>query len=848
MKKNLIFLLCVFCMANLNAQNKIYWKTLNESDVNKNDIWANKFKPVDSKIFHLDEAALRNELTTAPSENNMQTAKSTTVITVPDAAGNLQRFNVYEYSLMQPKLATKYSSIKTYVGSGVDDASATIHFSITSSGFDAVVTSTGKQTLYINPLDHKSGVYAVGSRNENDVPNGFKCSIDESILKHDPSTAKASSFTGNADDGKLRKYRLALCVNGEFSRFFLDGTEADSAEMKEKVMNVLITILEKADAVYERDFGVRMIYVNNEDTLIYLNPATDPWPTRSGSSWNNKTQTAIDARIGSSNYDIGHLLGKVPTVNDNNGNAGCIGCVCNDAQKGSGFTAYNNPSLTDYMVIDYWTHEMGHQFGANHTFTFSVEGTDAQIEPGSGSTIMGYAGITGSTDVQAHSDDLFAVVSIAQNTTYIKSASGSCAVVISTGNTAPVVKAGSNKTIPKSTPFALTGTATDVDAADVLSYIWEQVDIYQNTSNTLPRPKSKSGPIFRTYDYSNSTVRYFPSMQHILDGSLGWKWEALPSVSRTLSFRFTARDNHTGGGNNKSASVLITVDSTAGPFKITTQNKSNAETWHGNETKTITWDVNNTDITPVNCASVNILLSTDGGITYPTTLAFKTPNDGTQDIIVPNLSTTKARIKIEAAGNIFFTINDTSFAIQSVLPVSWLSFTAQKLNNLSVSVKWSTTNEYNNKSYEVQRSRDGANFSSIAQVSAGNDPTKVEQYNYTDLKAPAGANYYRIKQTDANGNSSYSAIAKVILSDDLLTWSIQPNPVKTAASFYTRRNMTNVSINIYMSSGKNVYSTQRSTISAGEQIVIPVSNLAKGIYFVKVKSNEGSRTEKLVVE
>ena len=848
MKKNLLLLLCFFCLLKLNAQNKIYWKILSESDVNKNDIWSNKFKPVDYKIFHLDETALRSELTAVPSEKNMQTAKSGVIITVPDVVGNLQRFNVYESSIMEPKLAAKYSSIKTYIGSGIDDASATIHFNVTSSGFDAIVTATGKQTLYINSLDHKSSIYAVSARNENDATNGFKCSIDESILKYDASASKASSFTGNADDGKLRRYRLALCVNGEFSQFFLDGTESDSAEMKEKVMDVLITILEKANAVYERDFGVRMIYVNNEDTLIYLDPATDPWPTRSANSWNNKTQITIDARIGSPNYDIGHLLGKVPTFNDNNGNAGCIGCVCDDIQKGSGFTAYNDPSLTDYMVIDYWTHEMGHQFGANHTFTFSVEGTDAQIEPGSGSTIMGYAGITGSTDVQGHSDDLFSVVSIAQNTTYIKSPSGNCAVVTTTGNTAPVVKAGSNKTIPKSTPFVLTGTATDVDAGDVLSYIWEQVDIYQNTSNTFPKPKSKSGPIFRTYNYTNSTVRYFPDMKYILDGSLGWKWEALPSVSRRLSFRFTARDSHTGGGNNKSASVLITVDTTAGPFIITTENTSNAETWHGNETKTITWNVNKTDIAPVNCTSVNILLSTDGGLTYPTTLAFKTANDGTQDIIVPNLSTTKARIKIEAAGNIFFTINDTDFAIQSVLPVSWLSFTAQKLNNVSVSVKWSTTNEFNNKSYEVQRSNDGANFSSIAQVSAGNDPAKVEQYNYTDFKALGGANYYRIKQTDANGNSSYSAIAKVILDDNMTLWSIQPNPVKTAASFYTRRNMTNVSINIYTSAGKNIYRTQRSIISAGEQIVIPVSNLAKGIYFVKVKSNEGSKTEKLVVE
>jgi hypothetical protein len=149
MKKNLLLLLCFFCLLKLNAQNKIYWKILSESDVNKNDIWSNKFKPADYKIFHLDETALRSELTAVPSEKNMQTAKSGVIITVPDVVGNLQRFNVYESSIMEPKLAAKYSSIKTYIGSGIDDASATIHFSVTSSGFDAIVTANGKK-LYIS--------------------------------------------------------------------------------------------------------------------------------------------------------------------------------------------------------------------------------------------------------------------------------------------------------------------------------------------------------------------------------------------------------------------------------------------------------------------------------------------------------------------------------------------------------------------------------------------------------------------------------------------------------------------------------------------------------------------------
>jgi len=845
MKKNLLLLLTFCCSFQLFAQTN-YWRIANESEIGKKDVWTNKFKPSAYKLFRLDETHFKNDLLVTPTESDLQTSKTGNTITVPDADGNFTTFTVYESSIMEPKLAAKYPAIKTYIGKGVEDATAVIHFSISPSGFDAIVTATGKPTFYINSLDHKNNIYAVSKRNESDIVKGFKCTLDESIIKN-ASIAKASSLSGNADDGTLRKYRLALCVNGEFSQFFLDGTEADSTAMKSKVMDVLVALLQKADAIYERDFGVRMIYVNNEDTLIFLNPATDPWPTRSGSSWNSKTQAAIDARIGSANYDIGHLLGKVPTYDDNNGNAGCIGCVCTDGQKGKGFSAYYDPSLTDYMVVDYWTHEMGHQFGANHTFTWSIEGTDAQIEPGSGSTIMGYAGITGSTDVQAHSDDLFSVVSIAQNTTYIKSAEGSCGTEILTGNHPPIVKGGPNKTIPKSTPFSLTGIASDEDG-DSLSYIWEQVDIYQNTSSTYPKPRSKSGPVFRTYDYTNTTTRYFPALDYILNGSVAWKWEAVPAVARKLSFRFTARDNHAGGGNNKSDQVLLTVDTSSGPFKIISQNKTTAEAWHGSETKTIIWDVANTTAAPVSCATVNILLSTDGGQTFPTVLASKTPNDGTQDVVVPSFSTTKARIKIEAVGNIFFTINDTDFAIQSTLPVTWLSFTAQKINASSILVKWSTANEQNNKYYEVQRSSDGINFSSIFQLNAGNDSKSTAEYSYTDFKAINGINYYRIKQTDADGKSSYSAIAKVILEDNVLSWNIQPNPAKTAAAFYARKNMTNVSINVYNVSGKNVYTIQRSAINAGEQIIIPVSNFSKGIYFVKVKSNEETRTEKLMVE
>lgn len=848
MKKALLLFACGFCILQSDAQHTTYWKSLKESDLNKaQNVWERQYKPVAYKLFHLDESVLRNELLAAPSEKEMRVNKNGRTISVPDADGKVQQFSIAETVLMEPALAAKYPGIKTYIGRGIDDASAVIRFSVTTSGFHAIITAAGKETFYINAIDKHNNVYAVNARNDNDGVKAFKCSVDESILKHDPSTSKATKLIGNADDGTLREYRLALCVNGEFSQFFLDGSEPDTAAMKAKVMDAMIVSLEKANAIYERDFGVRMIFVNNEDTLIYLNPATDPWKTKSSGAWNTETQEAIDARIGAANYDIGHLLGKVPTFNDNNGNAGCIGCVCDNTQKGSGFTAYNNPSLTDYMVVDYWTHEMGHQFGANHTFTYINEETGANIEPGSGSTIMGYAGITGAFDVQSHSDDLFSAVSIAQTTNYIKSAPGSCAVATVTGNAAPFIYAGPDRTIPKGTPFMLTGTATDANPEDVMSYIWEQIDIYQKTSYPVPRATSLSGPIFRTYNYVNEPVRYFPDLAYILDGSMGGAWELLPSVGRQLNFRFTARDNHIGAGNNKSGKLRMLVDSSSGPFQITVQNAS-AETWNIGDTKTITWDVNNTNAAPVSCSTVNILLSTDGGLNFNTVLASATANDGTEDIVVPNRNTTKARIKIEAADNVFFTISNKDFAIETVLPVTWLSFTAQKLNNASVLVKWSTVNELNNKFYMVERSSDELNFITIGQVTAGNNAANVQEYNFTDYKALGGANYYRLKQVDADGHSSYSAIAKVILPEETISWSVQPNPVKTVAAFYARKNMSDVSIVLADASGRIVYNTQKQKIAAGEQVLIPVSGLAKGVYIIKVSSNGITRSEKLVID
>lgn len=850
MKKQI--LLSIFSLSALyGIAQQNYWTPVNESAVSKGkNLFANDYRPAEYKLYRLQEAQLFSGVKGAPMERTVKTQSSTFIISIPNAEGKMEQFRFVEAPVMTPALAAKYPEIKTYTGKGIDDPSASIRFDVTPLGFHAMVSSANRPTYYINPIDKDNGIYVVNPRSEGDKST-FTCDTDDAAAMIS-ETNKKSPLKGNADDGKLRTFRLALCVNGEYSQFFLNGKEANDTVRIAKVMASLNTNLSRANEVYERDFGLRLVYVDKQDSLVFLNPKTDPWPANPplfGTAWNTKTQTTIDKIIGKDNYDIGHLLGKVSGDN-NNGNAACIGCVCVNKQKGSGFTAYNNPSAVEFMVIDYWTHEMGHQLGANHIFSFRTESAEANVEPGSGSTIMGYAGITGSTDVQPHSDDYFNAISIGQVTTYIKSQKGGCAVVTETGNHTPVVKTEEMFIIPKSTPFILSGSATDADKGDVLTYTWEQIDNFESKgSNTMPNVESTTGPAFRSMKYSTTSSRSFPNLPTVIDGKRANKWEALPNSGRNLNFRLTVRDNHSNGGSNNSADVLVVVDGDSGPFEITSQDTASkaVPSWEGGEMEIITWDVANTDKDPVNVKKVNILLSLDGGNTFNIVLASGINNNGKAEILVPKVNTQKARVKIEAVGNIFYDISNIDFVIKSVLPVTWTSFSAKQQNESSL-LEWSVAAETNNNHFNVQRSTNGTLFTEIGKVNSLGNTSLPRSYQYTDNSPVNGINYYRLQQVDNDGRTSYSEIAKVVFKGNSAKWKIQPNPAVTSTDIQAPSDLNNVSIQLINTDGKVVFQLQKTKVNAGERITIPVNQLSKGMYIIKLISTESSTTEKLMVQ
>lgn len=716
-----------------------------------NPIWQNTVKKTESvlvanktqisqpKLFALNTQGLKNSVLNAPERFKVN--KSTKVVSFPNADGVMESFTVFENSNMDPLLAAKFPEIKSYVGQGIENPSSTVYFSISPLGLQSMVLYADKSATFIEPYTKDLSSYVVYKKSDKSASlNKFECKVISAAKKDLQLNTAARP---NADDGNLRNYRLAMSVTGEYTAYF-GGTKA-------LALAAINNTMTRVNGVFEKDFGVHLNLIANNDVIIYTSASSDPYSAATagaGGAWNQELQTNLTNTIGNSAYDVGHLFG----ASGGGGNAGCIGCVCVNPTssvplgKGSGYTSPNDGVPTgDSFDIDYVAHELGHQFGANHTFTHSNEGTGAQMEPGSGSTIMGYAGITGaSTDVQPHSDAYFHAYSIQQVTNYVKSTS--CQTTTVTGNAIPTANAGADFTIPKGTPFMLTGTGTDSNG-DVLTYDWEQMNA-GTSSSTIPSATRTTGPAFRSINPSTNPTRYFPQMSTVLTGATSWKWEVVPTVARTMNFRLTVRDNRAGGPANNSDDMVVTVNGTAGPFTVSAPNT--AVSWAAGSTQTITWAVAGTTANGVNAANVDILLSTDGGNTYPITILAGTPNDGTQTITVPNNVGSANRIMVKGSNHIFFDVSNTNFTIttgstDTVAPSAPTSLTASGTTATSTNLSWTaSTDNVGVTGYEVYQ---GATLKATVTTTT---------YVVTGLTAST-AYSFTVRAKDAAGNTSVAS-------------------------------------------------------------------------------------------
>ena len=658
MKRTFFCLFIIFLSYKISFAQENYWRKTNiqEEIETTKAIKRNNF-PEKINLFELETIPISVKLMEAPQKKSAR--QSQTIISLPTTSGTLESYRVYQFSNFHPELQQKYPGIRSFVGVGVDDPKAVVRLSLSHKGIQAMVFRSGKRNEFIEPYSKDRKIYAVYHANRVKGKLPFVCSTPDHNVVEVIGTMQRPSSSSE----ELLDFRLAMSCNGEYTQYH-GGRIVDALAG----INATMT---RVNGIFERDFAVHMTLISNNDEVIYTNSSTDPYSSMG--NWNSELQNALTNVIGESNYDVGHMFG----ASGGGGNAGCIGCVCVDGQKGSGITSpADGIPEGDAFDVDYVAHELGHQFGANHTFSSNNEGTGVNMEPGSGSTIMGYAGIT-NQDVQVNSDDHFHAASIYQ--VQANMVGKTCPTRTPLNNTAPIVDAGANYTIPKSTPFVLEGTATDPDH-NTLTYCWEQYDnasqSQTGTSSAASSTKS-SGPNWRSYSPKELPFRYFPPIERVLDGQTTTNSseiivEALSSVSRTLNFRLTVRDQVIGAGQTNYDDTTITVDANYGPLIVTSQNTSGIS-WAAGSTQNISWDVNSTNQLS-GASNVDILLSTDGGYTFDTVLASDTPNDGSESITVPDLLAADCRVMVKASSNVFFNVNSESFAVGGTVVITCDSY------------------------------------------------------------------------------------------------------------------------------------------------------------------------------
>lgn len=625
----------------------------------------------------LDLGQLRSELKSAPMEFSAAAKSSPKTIVLPWYDGSLGEFFVEESPMLDPAFAAQRPDLRTYSVRSVSDQTLTGRITLSDYGLNAFLLAP-QGPVVIHPEDlflpffHK---VSLGEEN----PEAGGCATEPSA----PAKGKkpAASSTGTEKSGQpngttRRTFRFAVVGTGEF--MLGNGGTVQTAQ------TAVVNSLNAIQAIYDRDLAIRFTVLT---PFIYQDPNTDPFTQ--GIDRTTAAAEAVNANFAQNTYDIGEVFhnstaGTPPGGGLEGGGIAALNSVCSNAQAGTGFLKAAGWSGSFSNVGAGWVnlaaHEIGHQFGAEHTFNGTGDNCTAAIsstaayEIASGTTVMSYQGICEAAQNipgGGAANHYFHAYSISQMLAHVNGG-GNCAQTTATNNTPPVVNAnpcGGNYTIPKSTPFVLTGSGVDANG-DAITYTWEQ---YNEDGNGTPTQgligaaagANPNAPLFRSYPPSSSPTRYFPAVATVAAGANS-DFEALPSVGRNMTFRLTGRDNNPNGGGMHCSDINVAVSATAGPFAVTAPN--GGETWAAGGNVTVTW--NNAGSTDF-CNNVKISLSTDGGITYPFVLAASVANAaGTWTGQVPAgvTGSTTARAKVECADNacvVFYDISNANFSVTS---------------------------------------------------------------------------------------------------------------------------------------------------------------------------------------
>ena len=894
--KNIFTIILLFSIAH--AQNS-FWKTVDQNTIAGDP----QIEATDAVYFQLELSAFQAKLWEAPLYNSQ--ALSSVFIELPMPGGTTDNFMIFEAPIMEASLSAKFPNIKTFIFKSTSNQLRYGRADFTHKGFHLMLFSP-EGSLFIDPYSASSNenyisYYKKNFHTDKPLPNCLTEDNDDFIIEDASTGVNQQSMeklksAKDSNGGTLRTYRIAVSATAEYTQFH-GGTVVDG-------LAAVVTSVNRVNGVYEREFTASLLLVGNNDQIIYTDANSDPFTNpNSPGQLLGQNQNSINNVIGSNNYDVGHVVGR------SGSGLASYASVCRN-NKAQGTTGINNP-IGDPFDIDYLAHELGHQFAGSHTFNSnsgSCSGNNlsaaSAYEPGSATTIMGYAGICSPQNIQNNSDDYFHTRTFDQVLTYTTQFQGdNCPVKTNTGNNIPTIQilTPTNQTIPKSTPFELQALSNDIDG-DAITYCWEQFDLGPSGD---PNNPSGNAPLFRSFQPTINPIRTFPQWDDIVnnDQTMG---EILPDYGRGMTFRVTVRDNVPGGGAVNYDDIDVDVTNTAGPFLVTAPNTN--VTWTAGDSYNVEWDVANTNQNPVSCNTVNILLSTDGGYTYPVILISGVPNNGVAAVTAPFALSSQARVRVEAADNIFFDISNENFEIVSncgaidpsinivdpIANATWcvntlgeLTFTASSPDLVITSYQWF----YNGLAIQGEtgaslsinnvQTSDGGNYyctisngcntvsTNTATVFISSTPiipsiTQVGNQLQSSLSSniqwyfngnllpgesneflpivSAGSYTVRSVAGPCSGSSAEIIITSIKDLNEVANITILPNPSQGQFSVRAANWNEQIELKVQNVLGQVV----RDNIKFQNQVSLDLTNVSNGLYIVTLSSNEFHSTYKLI--